>query len=349
MADASRDRSGTWIVNLAVRADVTVGDDRPSGRDAFVEWLWETLGDHGLAGVFEGAVDVEAAAAAGLIDSPLVVDTAEAPADRDWVAGIGEGEMVCWFADEVAARRAAIQLARVGGCEVRGVRLEDRPGEDEAWRDAFSTVDVPRFGRILPAWEPGHPAVSASGVTIFIEPGVGFGTGLHETTQLCLATIRTWPAIGGRIDRVLDFGAGSGVLGIAAAVLGANAVDAVEVDGRVHAAIESNAARNGVADRVVVSSQLPVDGATYDLIVANIVAEVLINRADDLCGRVRRDEAGGISGGVVLSGLRAAEVEPVTAAYHARLGMTPTTTSLGDWWCLMFGPQPSVDGGRACR
>jgi ribosomal protein L11 methyltransferase len=349
MADAARDRSGTWIVDLAVRADVTVGDDRPSGRDAFVEWLWETLGDHGLAGVFEGAVDVEAAAAAGLIDSPLVVDTAEAPADRDWVAGIGEGEMVCWFADEVAARRAAIQLARVGGCEVRGVRHEDRPGEDEAWRDAFSAVDVPRFGRILPAWEPGHPAVSASGVTIFIEPGVGFGTGLHETTQLCLATIRTWHEIGGGMDRVLDFGAGSGVLGIAAAVLGANAVDAVEVDGRVHAAIESNAGRNGVADRIVVSSQLPVGGAAYDLIVANIVAEVLINRADDLCDCVRRDAAGGVVGGVVLSGLLAADVEPVAAAYTARLGLTPTTTTLGDWWCLRYGPQPAGDGGRGCR
>jgi ribosomal protein L11 methyltransferase len=349
MAEASDDRQAAWIVDLTVRADVTVGDDRPPGRDAFVEWLWEALSEHGLAGVFEGAVDVEAAAAAGLIDTPLVLDAAEAPADRDWVAGMGRGEMVCWFADEVGARRAAAQLARVGGCEVRGVRREVSPGENEAWREAFSPVVVPRFGQILPAWEPGDAAVSASGVTIFIEPGAGFGTGLHETTQLCLAAIRAWHGLGGRMNRLLDFGAGSGVLGIAAAVLGAEHVDAVEVDVRVHAAIASNAVRNGVAHRVGVASQSPPDGEAYDVIIANIVAEVLIREADELCGRVRRDASGGVVGGVVLSGLLAADVEPVATAYAERLGLAPEMTTLGDWTCLTFAARPSGDGGRACR
>ena len=76
---------------------------------------------------------------------------------------------------------------------------------------------------------------------MFIEPGAGFGTGLHETTQLCLAAIAAWAAGGGQLEEVLDFGSGSGILGIAAAVCGASCVTAVEIDTRVHHAILANA------------------------------------------------------------------------------------------------------------
>lgn len=350
MTDALHDRRSTWIVDLAVKADVMVGDGRPAGRDAFVEWLWETLGEDGLAGVFEGAVDVETAAAAGLVDSPLVLDAAEAPPERDWIAGMECGEVVCWFTDEAAARRAADGLARVAGCDVRGVRSEMTPRSVEAWRDGFGVVAVPGFGSVVPAWEPGHAVADASGAAIYIEPGAGFGTGLHETTQLCLAAISAWRGAGERMDRVLDFGSGSGVLAIAAAVLGAGHVDAVEIDGRVHDAIAANAARNQVAGRVGVMSHVPSSGSGYDLIVANIVAEVLLRHADDMCARLQRDAGGAVVGAVVLSGLLAADVGPVAAAFTKRLGVAPQIAVRGGWHCLRFSARPFPDdGGASCH
>jgi ribosomal protein L11 methyltransferase len=183
---------------------------------------------------------------------------------------------------------------------------------------------------VRPAWEEGIAGVGPDGVAIFIEPGVGFGTGLHETTQLCLAAFAAWRRGGGLLDRVLDFGSGSGILGIAAAVCGARHVEAIEIDGHVHEAILANAARNGVGQRVSVTAALPVEGEACDLVFANIVAPVLLDHAAALCGRVGR------GGGLVLSGLRADDVPAVAERYAEILGAAPETTARGDWRCLVF-------------
>lgn len=74
----------------------------------------------------------------------------------------------------------------------------------------------------------------------------GFGTGLHETTQMCLAALAERHRCGSCLDRVLAYGSGSGILGIAAAVLDAGQVDAIEIDTNVHGALRENARRNGV-------------------------------------------------------------------------------------------------------
>lgn len=336
----------TWVLDLAVAADVTAPDGCGSGRDAFVEWLWGTLGERGLAGIFEGAVDVEAAAAAGLIESPRVLDAAEAPADRDWVAGLERATLNCWFADEPAARRAAADLAAVGGCSVLGVRRECGGADDASWREGFAAIAVPGFGTVLPAWDRGEAEASPHGSTIFIEPGAGFGTGLHETTQLCLAAIAGWAWQGGCFDRVLDFGSGSGILGIAAAVLGAAHVDSVEIDSRVHDAIRANAARNGIAGRLVVTGELPCDAQPHDLVVANIVADVLLLHAGRLATAIRRAPDGGLAGGVVLSGLLAGDVGRVSQAFAGVLGCSPAVTQRGDWRCLTFFPSMLTDRGE---
>jgi hypothetical protein len=124
------DRGDTWVLDLAVAADVLVPDGCGAGRDAFIEWLWGTLGECGLAGVFEGAVDAAAAAAAGLIESPRVLDAAESPADRDWVAELPAATLSCWFTDELAARQAAVGLAGVPGCDVLAVRTEGHDADE---------------------------------------------------------------------------------------------------------------------------------------------------------------------------------------------------------------------------
>jgi ribosomal protein L11 methyltransferase len=340
------DRGNTWVLDLAVAEDVLVPDGCGSGRDAFIEWLWGTLGECGLAGVFEGAVDAEAAAAAGLIESPQVLDAAESPADRDWVAELPAATLSCWFTDEPAARRAAAGLAGVPGCDVLAVRTECHDADEASWRQSFAAIAVPGFGAVCPAWDEGESWASVHGSTIFIEPGAGFGTGLHETTQLCLAAIAGWAGQGGRLDRVLDFGSGSGILGIAAAVLGADHVDSVEIDPRVHDAIGGNAARNGVIDRVRVMSELPANAEPHDLVVANIVADVLLLHAERLAAAVRRDSAGGLAGGIVLSGLLEEGAGRVAHAFAGLLGGPPVVTRRGEWRCLTFAPSAMANHGE---
>jgi ribosomal protein L11 methyltransferase len=345
--DRSDAGGGTWVLELAVTASVIVPNGCGTGRDAFLEWLWGTLGECGLAGVFEGAVDAEAAAAAGLIESPRVLDAAESPADRDWVADMAAATMSCWFADEPSAREAAATLADVPGCDVLGLRRECGAPDEASWRGSFAAIAVSGFGMVYPAWEDGEPRASAHDTAIFIEPGAGFGTGLHETTQLCLAAVAGWAGHGGHLGRVLDYGSGSGILGIAAAVLGASRVDSVEIDPRVHAAIHGNAARNRVADRLVVTCDLHGDAEPYDLVVANIVADVLLRYAERLAAAVRRDQAGGLAARLVLSGLLEDDASRVASVFSGLLGGPPTVTRRGDWRCLTYAPL--VPGGSSCR
>jgi ribosomal protein L11 methyltransferase len=344
--DTRQNRGETWVLDLAVAEDVLVPDGCGSGRDAFIEWLWGTLGECGLAGVFEGAVDAEAAAAAGLIESPRVLDAAGSPADRDWVAELPAATLSCWFTDELAARRAAAGLAGVPGCDVRAVRTEGHDADEASWRQSFAAIAVPGFGTVCPAWDEGESWASVHGSTIFIEPGAGFGTGLHETTQLCLAAIAGWAGQGGRLDRVLDFGSGSGILGIAAAVYGAACVHAVEIDHRVHDAIRGNAARNGVIDRVVVMSELPANAEPHDLVVANIVADVLLQHAGPLAAAVRLNPARDLASGVVLSGLLEEDVVRVAHVFTGLLGGPPVVTRRGEWRCLTFAPSAMANHGE---
>lgn len=331
-AHADRDESSheAWAIDLAVARTITLPGGETLDRDAFFGWLWEQMGESGLTGICEGAVEAGEAAALGLVDSALVLDTAAAPAERDWVGGLPTAAATCWFGAESAARAAATRLAGARGCRVTGIRHEAGRG-DEEWKRGFGPIAVPGFGTIRPAWEEGE--AEATGTTIFIEPGVGFGTGLHETTRLCLAALGAWIEGGGAISRVLDFGSGSGILGIAAAVRGADHVDAVEIDGRVHDAIRSNARRNRVADRLHVLPALRGDEKPYELVFANIVASVLLDQAEHLC---RLSGRGGAVGCLVLSGLLAGDLAGVTDRYRRVLGGPPVHTTLGEWHCLRF-------------
>ncbi len=322
-----------WIVDLSVERRVVIEGGDAVDRAAFFEWLWARC--DGLVGIDEGGIAVEDAAALGLVPSARVLDAAAAPPGRDWVAGAPVQAVACWFTTAAAADAALALLANVGGCRMDRVRQETAAAMPD-WRQGFSPIAVPGFGTVCPAWEPGTAAATAAGARIFIEPGVGFGTGLHETTQLCLRALAAWHAAGGPLDRVLDFGSGSGILGIAAAVLGAAQVDAVESDTAVHAAIRSNAVRNGVAARVRLAESLAACGGPCDLVMANIVADVLAKHADDLCRRVR----GARASQLILSGLMADDVPRIVAAYAAALPATPRITCDGEWRCVVFPVTP---------
>ena len=221
---------------------------------------------------------------------------------RLWLAGataIGEeaaGELVTLVAgypDLDAAERAA---AAVGG-EV----AEVEPG---AWLDAWRTfARSVRAGRLVvhPVWtEP--PPVQPSDIVVEIDPGRVFGHGGHPTTRLLLAELDARIRGG---ERVLDVGCGSGVLSVAAGLLGAGEVVGIDIDADAVPVTLDNAERNGVVVTASTTRLAEVDDG-YDLVLANIGADVLLELAPDLVTRGRT---------LLLSGVLAERAEEVAAAY----------------------------------
>lgn len=328
MNDAAPAAPPPWIVAVTLDESITLPDGGMAGRDEFHAWLWERAG--GLLGIDEGTVTATEAAASGLVPAGMVIDTAAAPPDRDWVADLAVADVEWWFADERSVRAAASLVADLAGCRIRGIRVSEPVDHEQP--AAFGPVAIPGFGTVRAAGDVGGAGVDGNGeATIFIEPGLGFGTGLHETTQLCLEVLADRRRRNGRFDRVLDHGSGSGILGIAAVVLGAARVDAIEIDTNVHAALRDNARRNGVEGRIHLARDLPFATDPYDVVVANIVAAVLLEQADVLCGHVSRR-----GGELVLSGLLADETPAVAERFAALLGVRPRITERGGWRCLSY-------------
>ncbi|MFM7035174.1 MAG: 50S ribosomal protein L11 methyltransferase [Planctomycetia bacterium] len=328
MNEAAQAASPPWIVAVAIDMSVTLPDGGIMGRDEFHAWLWERA--EGLLGIDEGTVTATEAAASGLVPAWMVIDTAAAPPDRDWVGDLAIAHAEWYFADEWSARSAAGLVADLAGCRIQGISVDDPVDHEQP--APFGPVVIPGFGTVRAASDRGEAGIDGNGeATIFIEPGLGFGTGLHETTQLCLAALADRWRCNGRFDRVLDHGSGSGILGIAAVVLGAARVDAVEIDTNVHAALRDNARRNGVDGRLHLARDLPVATEPFDVVVANIVAAVLLEQAAELCGHVSRR-----GGELVLSGLLADETPAVAERFATLLGIRPRITERGVWGCLSF-------------
>lgn len=202
--------------------------------------------------------------------------------------------------------------------------LEDRAWERE-WLKDFSPM---RFGERLWVYPVEADVPEDASVVLRLDPGMAFGTGTHATTALCLEALESLLAPDATSEkRVLDFGCGSGILAIAAALLGAKDVRAVDIDPQAVTATRRNATTNAVADRICVTLADVDAGADYDVVVANILANPLIELADALTGRLRA------GGSLVLSGLLNAQAAPVAAAYAGRVDFEAPTSKDG-WACL---------------
>ena len=152
---------------------------------------------------------------------------------------------------------------------------------------------------IVPSWcEPVEPKA----INLRLDPGLAFGTGSHPTTRMCLRWLALHLSAGAT---VLDYGCGSGILAIAAAKLGAGAVDGIDVDTQAITASRENAKRNNVVARFDLAEAFKA--TTYDVVVANILANPLQLLAPLLAARVRA------RGHIVLSGI----LEPQAAAVIA--------------------------------
>jgi ribosomal protein L11 methyltransferase len=218
----------------------------------------------------------------------------------------------------------AFGLRRVGELRVRSVADTDWA---EAWKESYAAQ---RIGRIvvIPSWmtEPLGPGELA----VQLDPGMAFGTGMHPTTRGCLTLLQ---AVTPMPDRVLDVGCGSGILAIAAVLLGAERAVGLDTDPLAVRATMENAERNGLAGRVTAGvGSLAEDVATrYPLILANLVAAVLVDLAPRLAAHLT-------PGGTLLAG---GIIEPKAAAVEEAMTLTGLRVDErlddGEWVTLRLG------------
>jgi ribosomal protein L11 methyltransferase len=166
---------------------------------------------------------------------------------------------------------------------------------------------------------------------IVLDPGMAFGTGLHPSTRLCVLALEQELQPG---DRVLDVGTGSGILAIAAAKLGAARIDAVDIEPVAVRSTRENAARNGVADRIRVEEGSVGPGepfqGTYELVLANIIARILIDLAPPLAAAV----APGAT--LVLSGIISMREPAVRRAFDATGLVFDRQLQIEDWLVMIY-------------
>ena len=204
-----------------------------------------------------------------------------------------------------------------------------------AWKAHFPVLRVGRRIVIRPTWR--RHRRQPDDVVLALDPGMAFGTGLHPTTRLCLAALEGLADRGGLAERrcdggparVLDVGSGSGILSIAAALLGAGEVLAVDVDPIAVDASAANARRNRLA-RVVRAREgsAPSGEGPWDVVVANLIASLLVTLADGLVADLR-------PGGVLLaSGIFENREADVVAAFAARGLAVDRRWAEGDWVAL---------------
>jgi ribosomal protein L11 methyltransferase len=193
---------------------------------------------------------------------------------------------------------------------------------DEDWvrltQSQFAPVEITPTFWIVPSW---HEAPAEARKIIRLDPGLAFGTGTHPTTRMCLRWIACHAQ---RWDRVLDYGCGSGILAIGAALHGAKSIDAVDIDS---AAVESTRA-NAQSNSVALNAALPhaANGA-YDLVLANILAKPLTLLAPLLGGHL----AAGAS--LVLAGILERQADELHAAYAPWCALD--VADCEDGWILM--------------
>lgn len=202
-------------------------------------------------------------------------------------------------------------------------------GWAEKWKEHFTARKVGRRLVVKPSWEA--YGAGPDDVVLTIDPGQAFGTGTHETTRMCLALteelFRERPAPA----RVLDVGTGTGILGIAAVKLGAESVLGIDTDPKAVEVANENARINAVADRFTAcATPLERVEGEFDLVQANVIAEILVDMKKEIVSRVRP------GGGIILSGILAAKADWVAEEYAEEGARCAERREDGDWAALLL-------------
>ncbi|TNI86083.1 50S ribosomal protein L11 methyltransferase [Aeromonas allosaccharophila] len=202
-------------------------------------------------------------------------------------------------------------------------QLEDKDWVRE-WMDHFHPMQFGERLWICPSW---RDVPNPDAVNVMLDPGLAFGTGTHPTTALCLQWLDGLDLTG---KTVVDFGCGSGILGIAALKLGAARVIGIDIDPQAIQASRDNAARNGVADQIEL--YLPADqpqDVEADVVVANILAGPLRELAPLIAGHGKPGSL------MALSGVLESQAPELETIYGQWFEMDPTAVK--EEWCRLSG------------
>jgi len=195
--------------------------------------------------------------------------------------------------------------------EIRTRKLERQDWADR-WKQDYDVRKVGRRIVIVPSWKSYAP--KRNEIAITMDPGMAFGTGLHPTTRLCLIALEKYLRIG---NRVLDVGTGSGILAIASAKLGANSIDALDIETAAIEAAGRNGVANGIADRTRLHlgtlKELGATIPTADLVLVNILAYTIIRILPELKSKLP-------TGGLLVTGGILAEFRPDVEAALKQAG-----------------------------
>lgn len=244
-------------------------------------------------------------------------------AGRAWVAGIFEGE-----------KKADEEWSQLVLLLPEGLTLspEKREIEDSDWRDSYKAhFKAWQFGRLhwVPVWERESFVLPEGHEVLWLDPGMAFGTGNHETTRLCVERLVAWAEARGATGRVIDAGCGSGILALSAAKLGFEQVSGFDNDEEAIRVSHENAADNGLTGRVEFTTGDLVTGFAgrqAELVLANILANVLTEYTTELVAAVAP------GGQLVLSGILATESEHVRDVFAQTV---PTWANeirtMGEW------------------
>ena len=293
---------------------------------------------HGAVGQVEDAL-----LEAGDVRWSLLEDAIE---KRAWIVGIFEGEPL---ARAEWSRLEPILAGIPPGAPV----LRELGPQDwaESYKEHFHAW---QFGRLhwVPAWERGKIQVPAGDAVLWLDPGMAFGTGNHETTRLCVERLvrlgEDQDGASREATRVVDAGCGSGILALSAALLGFRDVAAFDIDPEAVRVSRENASLNGLGGSVEFSvadlpSGLARGGA--GVVLANIQADILIASARTLIGAVAP------GGALIMSGILAVERDTVLAAFRAGApGWGAESRVLGEWADIVLtrpaaGHAPLLRGG----
>ncbi|MGI6004690.1 MAG: 50S ribosomal protein L11 methyltransferase [Christensenellales bacterium] len=250
------------------------------------------------------------------------------PAVRVYAGNEGERtrilERIAWL----ARQDIGIDLGALSVCE-KLVRDEDWA---DNWKKHYHAIPIGERLVIVPEWER-LPDKHKGRIPLYINPGIAFGTGQHETTAMCLEAVEAMDLAG---KKVLDAGCGSGILSVAALLLGARRATAVDIDPAAAKSAGENAAKNRVAERYqVFAGNLIADealarklGGNYDLVLANIVADVIVSLAPKFGIWLKE------GGRLIASGIIHDRMDEVTAALDAWGFMLENRAVRGEWNAL---------------
>lgn len=267
------------------------------------------------------SISVEDADALTDAEQPLFGEPGMAPVHIGWQ----HSHIKALFTTEAQALAAA-RLLEVqdffADCQWEGIAAVAEQDWVRLTQTQFAPVSISPGFWIVPSW---HEPPSGARHIIRLDPGLAFGTGTHPTTSMCLR----WIALGRdtrALGRVLDYGCGSGILAIAAAMFGATAVDAVDIDSAAVDASRQNAASNGATVRCGLPDSV---SGQYQTVLANILATPLKVLAPLLCASVAPD------GHLVLAGILERQANELVAAYAPYLRLAVSAEQ--DGWILMTG------------